>query len=544
MTPPSRFRRFKDPARRRPKRLPISAFKQQDTRKRFAALLTGKMLGLAAAGGVIGLFFWLFEATAGASLRQAAPKAADLISPLNTVWVLVAAFLVFFMQAGFMALEAGFARSKESVNVMMECIFDTCLCGILYWAIGFAFEFGVGNGIIGHSFFFLHHNTADYNGTTVAFYAFVLFQFAFADTASTITSGAMVGRTSFKGDILYSLGVSGFIYPLTCHWIWGPGGWLGNTMGWFHGLVPDGIVFRDFAGSTAVHTVGAMLALAGAVALGPRIGRTFARDGGGPIPPHDLNIAAIGAVLLWFGWYGFNPGSTLSAMDWEGIGRVAMNTTLAASAGGLVAVFYIYPRAKKFDVGMSINGFLGGLVAVTAPCYWIDPVGAVAIGAVAGILVPLATDLLEHLRIDDPVGAVPVHGACGVWGTVAVGLFASGHYGIPTPTGADNSAPIKGLFYGGGGGQLFAQVIGSISCIVVVGILAFALMYGVRSIKGSWGLRIDRESELEGIDIVLHGIPAYHMEFGEGFSYTMPTGGSGGALGEDRAKVPESTPAG
>jgi ammonium transporter, Amt family len=534
MTRPSRLQRFKDPTarRQRPERLPITSFKERDTQKRFAVLLTGKMAGLAAAVGVIAFAFYMFESAAGAQAEPAI-QAADLINPLNTVWVLVAAFLVFFMQAGFMALEAGFARSKESVNVMMECIFDTCLCGILYWAIGFAFEFGVGNGIIGHSFFFLHHNTADYRGTGVAFYAFVLFQFAFADTASTITSGAMVGRTSFKGDILYSLGVSGFIYPLTCHWIWGPGGWLGNTMGWFDGMVPEGIVFRDFAGSTAVHTVGGMLALAGAIALGPRLGRKFARDGGGPMPPHDLNIASIGAVMLWFGWYGFNPGSTLSAMDWEGIGRVAINTTLAASAGGLVAVFFVYPRSKKFDVGMSINGFLGGLVAVTAPCYWVKPEMAVLIGAVAGIVVPLATDLLEHLRIDDPVGAVPVHLACGIWGTLAIGLFASGDYGIPTPTGADNSVPIEGIFYGGGGGQLLAQVIGSLSAIVVVGLLGFALMFGVRSIRGSWGLRISEEEELSGIDIALHGIPAYHMEFGQGFSYSSSST-AGATSGFDR----------
>ncbi|MBV9662512.1 MAG: ammonium transporter [Actinobacteria bacterium] len=492
------------------------------------------MAGIAAAAAVVAFACFMFETAAGAAPSQAALKAADFVSPMNTAWVLVAAFLVFFMQAGFMALEAGFARSKESVNIMMECIFDTCLCGILYWAIGFAFEFGVGNSIIGHSFFFLHHNTADYNGTTVGFYAFVLFQFAFADTASTITSGAMLGRTSFKGDILYSLGVSGFIYPLTVHWIWGPGGWLGNTMGWFHGLVPDGIVFRDFAGSTAVHTVGAVLSLAGALALGPRIGRKFARDGGGPLPPHDVNIAAIGAVLLWFGWYGFNPGSTLSAMDWEGVGRVAINTTIAASAGGLVAVFFTYPRSKKWDVGLAINGFLGGLVAVTCPCYWISPFGAVCIGAVAGILVPLATDLLEHLRIDDPVGAVPVHGACGVWGTLALGLFATGQYGVPTALGADNAVPVSGLFYGGGSSQLLAQAIGNLSCIVVVAILGGALMLGVRRIPGSWNLRLSRDAELEGIDLFAHGLPAYHMEFGQGFSYTSPAGAARPRVDLDR----------
>ncbi|HWJ98949.1 MAG TPA: ammonium transporter [Acidimicrobiales bacterium] len=505
-------------------RKPISAFKEGPTQKRFALLLAAKVLGVVALAGVIGLFSFLFETAAGAAPAQAATQAADLINPLNTVWVLVAAFLVFFMQAGFMALEAGFARSKESANIMMECIFDTCLCGVLYWAVGFAFEFGVGNALIGHSFFFLHHNSPDYNGTGVAFFAFVLFQFAFADTASTITSGSMIGRTSFKGDILYSLAVSGLIYPITVHWIWGPGGWLGNTMGWFNGLVPDGIVFRDFAGSTAVHSVGAVIALMGALALGPRLGRKFARDGGGPTAPHDVNIAAIGAVMLWFGWYGFNPGSTLSAMDWEGIGRVAFNTTVAASAGGLVAVFWGYRKNKVWDIGLAINGFLGGLVAITAPCYWVDPLGAVIIGLIAGVLIPLATDLVEHLRIDDPVGAVPVHGACGIWGTIAVGLFAAGHYGVPTATGADNANPVTGLFYGGGTGQLQAQVIGNVACILMAGTLAFLVMFGLRKIPGSWNLRLAPELELEGIDLTMHGLPAYHMDFGQGFTYTTPTG--------------------
>ncbi|MGN6695528.1 MAG: ammonium transporter [Aquihabitans sp.] len=470
-------------------------------------------------------FSFFFENAAGAApLQDVAVQAGDIVNPINTVWVLVTAFLVFFMQAGFMALEAGFARSRESVNIMMECIFDTALCGILWSAFGFAFMFGIGNGLIGHSFFFLNHSTADYNGTGIGFFAFVLFQFAFADTASTITSGAMVGRTSFKGDILYSLAVSGIIYPVTVHWIWGPGGWLGNTMGWFNGLVPDGIVFRDFAGSTVVHTVGAVIALAGAVALGPRLGRKFASEGGGPTSPHDLNIAAVGAVILWFGWYGFNPGSTLSAMDWEGIGRVAWNTTVAACAGGLIAVFFVYPRSKKWDVGMAINGFLGGLVAITAPCYWVDTWQAVLIGGIAGILVPLGVDLLEKVKIDDPIGAVPVHGICGIWGTISIGLFAVGKYGIPGATGADNSTPIEGLFYGGGTGQLVAQVIGSLSCLVAVGAVAFALMFALRQLPGSWNLRLARDEELEGIDIVEHGLTAYHMEFGAGATYTTYSG--------------------
>jgi Amt family ammonium transporter len=506
----------------------LNSFKERETQKVFAAVLAGKMIGITAVFAVMGGLLWYFDSAAGAQTKDL--KVTDLISPINTIWVLVTAFLVFFMQAGFMALEAGFARSRESVNIMMECIFDTCICGILYWAIGFAFQFGAGNGLIGHHYFFLSHvpSTYDYAGTLdtgVAFYAFFLFQFAFADTASTITSGAMVGRTGFKGDILYSICVSGFIYPIFGHWVWGPGGWLAGSMGWFHGITADGVFFRDFAGSTVVHTVGGLLALAGAVALGPRLGRKFRRDGGGPFPAHDLNLGAIGAVILWFGWYGFNPGSTLSGMDFEGIGRVAANTTLAACAGGLIAVLWVYPRSKTWDVGMSINGLLGGLVAITAPCYWVNPTGAILIGALAGVVVPLVTDLLEYLRIDDPIGAVPVHMACGIWGTLAVALFATGDYGV------------NGLFYGGGADQLVAQVIGIGACLVVVGAVGFAVMFGVKAIPGKWTLRVSQDGELEGLDIHEHGTPAYHMEFGQGFSYTTPAG-----LGSSRIPASSSNP--
>src|SRR4051794_18459245 len=492
----------------------LKRLKEKDTRRLIAVILGGKMLGIVAMLGVIKGFFWFFESAAGATpMQTVVHQANDIVSPINTVWVLVTAFLVFFMQAGFMALEAGFARSRETVNILLECVFDTCLCGLLYWAIGFAFQFGAGNGLIGHQFFFLHGMTDSYGSTGVAFMAFWLFQFAFADTASTITSGAMVGRTSFKGDILYSTCVSGFIYPIFGHWVWGPGGWLGNTMGWFSGAVHSGTVFRDFAGSTVVHTVGGFIALAGAIALGPRLGRKFKRDGGGPMPAHDLTIGAIGGVILWFGWYGFNPGSTLSALDFAGIGRVAANTTLAACAAGLVGVLFVFPRSKKWDLGMSVNTFLGGLVAITCPCYWVSPTGAILIGAVAGIVVPLGVDLLEHLRIDDPIGAVPVHGLCGIWGTLSLGLFASGQFGIPTPDGVDTSTTVKGLFYGGGWNQLKTQAIGSITCVLVVTSVALLVMYGVRMLKGSYNLRVARDGELEGLDLHEHGTAAYHMEF-------------------------------
>jgi Amt family ammonium transporter len=365
----------------------------------------------------------------------------------------------------------------------------------------------------------------------VAFLAFWLFQFAFADTCSTITSGAMIGRTGFKGDLLYSIGVSGFIYPIFGHWVWGPGGWLGNMTPSSLNSFTNGAVFRDFAGSTVVHTVGGVIALAGAIALGPRLGRKFKKDGGGPLPAHDLTIGAIGAVILWFGWYGFNPGSTLSALDFEGIGRVAANTTLAASAGGLMAMFWVYPRSKKWDLGMTCNGLLGGLVAITAPCYWVSPAGAVMIGLLAGIIVPLAVDALEWFRVDDPVGAVAVHGACGVFGTLAIGLFATGQFGIPTPDGVDTTSTVTGLFYGGGLDQLKAQAIGSLSCIVIVGLVSIAMMYLVKATRT---LRVGREGELEGIDLHEHGTPAYLMEFGQGVSYTTLLG-AGGFVPEDKS---------
>ena len=281
-------------------------------------------------------------------------KGNDIVNPLNTVWTLVAAFLVFGMQVGFTMLEAGFCRSRETVNVLMECIVDTCLCGLLFYAFGFAFMFSHGNGFIGYHWFFLKDAPATYEATGVAFLAFLLFQFAFADTCSTITSGAMIGRTGFVGDLLYSFAVSGFIYPIIGHWAWGPDGFLA-TMGSAGNFLPSlGTGFHDFAGSTVVHTIGGFIALAGAIVLGPRLGRRFKRDGGGPMLPHDLTIAACGGLLLWFGWYGFNPGSTLSAMDFEGIGRVAANTTLAACSAGLVAMVGGLPHGQ--NVGRELHG--------------------------------------------------------------------------------------------------------------------------------------------------------------------------------------------
>src|SRR2546425_3709728 len=467
-------------------------------------LLIGKGMGIALL--VAGVAF--LPGLLGMKTLAADPvlKGNDIVNPLNTVWTLIAAFLVFAMQVGFTMLEAGFCRSRETVNVLMECIVDTCLCGLLFFAFGFAFMFSHGNGLIGYHWFFLQGVPATYESTGVAFLAFWLFQFAFADTCSTITSGAMIGRTSFIGDLLYSVAVSGFIYPIIGHWAWGPDGFLA-TMGSDGKFLPSlGTGFHDFAGSTVVHTIGGFIALAGAIALGPRLGRKFKRDGGGPMLPHDLTIAAVGGLILWFGWYGFNPGSTLSAMDLEGIGRVAANTTLAACAAGLTAMAWAYRSSKSWDVSFTVNGFLAGLVAITCPCYWVSPTGAILLGGVAGVLVVLGVEVLEWLRVDDPIGAVPVHGFCGIWGTLSLGLFASGQYGLTGATGPDNSAPLAGLFYGGGLTVLKAQAIGSLFITAATFAVSLVVMY---ALKAMGFLRVSAEGEAYGLDLHEHGIPAY-----------------------------------
>jgi Amt family ammonium transporter len=469
-------------------------------------LLAGKMMGVGLLLLTIFVISSLFFVKVYAADAAPEVKAADIVNPINTVWTLLAAFLVFCMQVGFTMLEAGFCRSRETVNVLMECIVDTCLCGLLFYAFGFAFMFSHGNGLIGYHWFFLKDVPATYEATGVAFLAFWLFQFAFADTCSTITSGAMIGRTGFVGDLLYSVAVSGFIYPIIGHWAWGPDGFLA-LMGSSGNFLPSlGQSFHDFAGSTVVHTIGGFIALAGAIVLGPRLGRTFKRDGGGPMMPHDLTIAASGGLLLWFGWYGFNPGSTLSAMDFEGIGRVATNTTLAACAAGLTAMAYAYILSKKWDVSFTVNGFLAGLVAITCPCYWVSPTGAILLGGVAGVVVVLGVELLEWLRIDDPIGAVPVHGLCGIWGTLSLGLFACGKYGATGPLSPDNSTALKGLFYGGGTRLLAAQAIGSLIITTSTFAVAMAVMYLVNA---TGKLRVSEEGELYGLDLHEHGISAY-----------------------------------
>jgi len=477
--------------------------RQPEWRRYGYAYLSGKLLGMV----LLLVAIVLVASIIGGKAHAADPllKGNDLVNPLNTVWTLVAAFLVFAMQTGFTMLEAGFCRARETVNVLIECVVDTCLCGVLFYAIGFALMFGAGTPFFGTQYFFLQGAPATYGSTGVAFLAFWVFQYAFADTCSTITDGSMCGRTSFVGDLIYSAVVTGLIYPIVGHWAWGPDGFLALMGSAGHFLPGLGTSFHDFAGSTVVHTIGGMIAFAGAIALGPRIGRRFKRDGGGPMLPHDLTMATVGALILWFGWYGFNPGSTLNAMDFEGIGRVAANTTIAACTGCLAALFFAFPKTKKWDLSYSINGMLAGLVAITCPCYWVSPLGAFIIGAVGGVVVVLGCDLLEWLRVDDPCGATAVHGFAGIWGTLSLGLFACG-FGVTGPFGADLSSPVKGLFYGGGWQVFFAQCIGSAIVTAVTLGVALLMFYGIKALGH---LRVSRDGELEGLDLYEHGVPAY-----------------------------------
>jgi Amt family ammonium transporter len=518
-------------------------------------LIAGRFLGLAALAAIIivgsQLPDLLFGSPAFAQAPAADPYAAikpsEHINAMNTGWVLLGAFLVFGMQAGFTMLEAGFCRSRETVNVLVECVFDTCVCGLLHWGWGFAFMFGAGNPFIGwhdpndatKSFIFMKDVNVGtlYGSTGVPVFAHYLFQFAFADCASTICSGAMVGRTRFIGDVIYSLGVSGFIYPIFGHWCWGPDGFLATMGSEGHFLSSLGMNFHDFAGSTVVHSIGGWVAIAGAIMLGPRIGRKFKRDGGGPMPPHDLTIAVIGGLILWFGWYGFNPCSTLSIMDAAGVGRVAMNTTLAACTGGISAVFVMFFMIKKWDTGAIINGFLAGLVAITCPCYWVSDVGACCLGAVAGVLVIAGMELLEHLRIDDPVGAWPVHGLCGIWGTVSLGFFASGQYsavgsspfGVPNVVAKSPDA-LTGLFYGGGAKVLMAQCVGSLIVCAATFASAMVMFYALKAVNL---LRVSAEGEMMGLDLDQHGAPAYP----EYMIAALPAIGAGPTVGGGGAKV-------
>jgi Amt family ammonium transporter len=399
---------------------------------------------------------------------------------LDTVWVIFAACLVFFMQAGFGMVEAGFIRAKNACNILTKNFLDFCMASLGYFVFGYALMFGDGNWFTGTRGFFL---SGAASGADVPLFAFWLFQAAFCGAAATIVAGGMAERMRFPAYLIYSFLISAFIYPIVGHWVWG-GGWLSRTG------------FTDFAGSTVVHTVGGFAALTGTVLMGPRIGK-YGPDGRPKvIAGHNIPLASLGVFILWFGWFGFNAGSTLGVGDGEAIARIALNTNMAAATGGMFAMITVWLMFGKPDLSLAMNGALAGLVAITAPCAFVEPWAALAIGSVGGVLVVFGVLLLDSLRIDDPVGAFPVHGLNGVWGTLSVGLFGKGVLGLPH----------DGLFYGGGITQLAVQALGSLS---VAGFVLVSMGLLFKLIDLTVGLRVGRNEELRGLDIGEHGIESY-----------------------------------
>ena len=393
------------------------------------------------------------------------------------LWTALAAFLVFFMQAGFAMVEAGFTRAKNAVNIIMKNVMDFSIGVIAFFLVGFHLMFA-GDG---ESLFLLGKTSGGDWGFT-----FWMFQAVFCATAATIVSGAMAGRTKFISYLAYSAVISAVIYPIFGSWAWGG---LLDGGGWLEGMSAP---FCDFAGSTVVHSIGGWLALAGALMLGPRIGK-YGPDGKPrAIMGHNIPLASLGVFILWFGWFGFNPGSTLgiSGGNTNSAAMVAINTNLSAAAGALSAMAMIWLFVGKPDLGMTMNGCLAGLVAITAPCAAVTPGASLVIGAVGGVIVVLGTLLLDRIRVDDPVGAFPVHGMNGIWGTLSVGLFATE----------------GGLFYGGGAGLLGVQALGTFA---VAGFVMVSMGLVFAAIKYTVGLRVSKEEELRGLDITEHGMEAY-----------------------------------
>jgi Amt family ammonium transporter len=402
-----------------------------------------------------------------------------LTTGLNTFWVLMTGALVFFMQAGFALVEAGFTRSKNTTNILFKNLMDFCIGTIVFWAIGYGIMFGAGNGFFGK--FELFSKTDHGAALGIPNMAFFFFQLVFAATSATIVSGAMAERTKFTSYLIYSAIISTFIYPISGHWIWG-GGWLAQ-MG-----------MHDFAGSTVVHSVGGWLALTGAFVLGPRIGK-YKNGKINAIPGHSITLGTLGVFILWIGWFGFNPGSTLSLSNPELVANIFVTTNGAAAAGGIATLIVTWLRYGKPGLGMTLNGVLAGLVAITAGCDTVTPGGAIIIGAGAGIIVVFAVELFDRIfKIDDPVGAVSVHAINGAFGTIMVGLFAKGD-------------GISGLFYGGGTSLLVTQIIG------VAAVAAWTIACGLvlfYALKHTVGLRVSKKEEENGLDYYEHGEKAYN----------------------------------
>lgn len=399
---------------------------------------------------------------------------------IDNMWLLIAAFLVMFMQPGFAMVEAGFTRSKNTANILMKNLMDFSVGSLLYWIIGFTLMYGDSiAGIIGTpDLFFM----SDGFGDNYVDYADLFFQTVFAATAATIVSGAMAERTEFKAYLIFSIVITVLIYPISGHWTWG-GGWLSE------------LGFHDFAGSSIVHSVGAWVGLAGAAIIGPRLGKYSTTGKANAIPGHNLTLGALGVFILWFGWFGFNPGSQLAAAGTENavaIAHIAVTTNLAAAAGAISAMLVSWFRYKRPALSMSLNGALAGLVAITAGCDAVNPVGALFIGIIAGTLLPFAVEFFDKvLKVDDPVGAVSVHGVSGALGTLAVGLFSTS----------------EGLFYGHGAKLLGVQAIGVLTFFAWAGGMGFILFTILKKLNV---LRVSKRVEEEGLDVYEHGESAYN----------------------------------
>ncbi|MEW5802291.1 MAG: ammonium transporter [bacterium] len=433
-----------------------------------------KRISIIALLAMISVAFWLKPAMAEDPGNFASSVGVD------TLWVLIAAFLVFVMQAGFGMLEAGLIRTKSTCNVLMNNFLDFCMASVGFYIFGYAVMFGKGNGFMGFSGWCLINATHQGNLPLEAAW---LFHAVFCGAAATIVAGGIAERMKFKAYLAYSFLISATVYPIIGHWIWG-GGWLA------------GLGFGDFAGSAVVHTVGGTAALVGTIIVGPRIGKYNADGSANAIEGHSMPLASLGTLILWFAWFGFNPGSTLSVGDGSFMAKVAVNTNMAAVTGALTAMFFAWRICGKPDLTMTMNGCLAGLVAVTAPCAYVLPYEAMIIGVVAGILVVAATLFLDKIHVDDPVGAVPVHAVNGVWGTLSVGIFGREALGLAR----------NGLLHGGGLTQLGVQALGALATLSFVAV-AMTIIYTV--IGKIVGLRVSREDELKGLDISQHGMESY-----------------------------------
>tara|TARA_Y100001970_G_scaffold66140_1_gene84519 strand:- start:4434 stop:5831 length:1398 start_codon:yes stop_codon:yes gene_type:complete len=448
--------------------------------------------------GIVGVSLLL--AASPALAEDATDPSVYLQAVMDNLWVFIAGILVFFMQAGFALVEAGLTRSKNVANIMAKNIADMCIGVLMFYAIGYAFAYGDGGGwfIGGNSYFLsgssLFEITDGLSGATDFF-----FQVVFAATAVTIASGAMAGRTKFSAYLLFAALMTAFIYPVVVHWTWG-GGLIARfnaADGWNIG---GSGVYSDFAGSGIVHLTGGVAALMGAIALGPRLGK-YGPDGKPrAIPGHNIVFTVIGVFILWLGWFGFNPGSELAADGY--VMSVAVNTLIAAAAGGAVSAIVVVMKTGKPDVGMVGNGVLGGLVGITAGCGAFNTFGSLITGAVAGALVVFSVLFIEKKGIDDPVGAVSVHGTCGIWGVLSIGLFARYDDAF---LGRDDA----GLFYGGGLDQLWVQFL---MVLIIIAWTAITAGIAFQIIKKTTGLRVSPEEEAAGLDISEHGTAGYHLE--------------------------------